>query len=83
MIDLGFLISLSASIIALYGVYLFNQRRDYAGARVTWMYSNIIFMGYFLLRTLDVLDGGLGDAMMTVYFGAMVVSNLHGMFGKR
>lgn len=31
MIDYGFLISLLASIVALWGVYLFNQKKDYTG----------------------------------------------------
>ena len=82
MIDPGFLISLAASVIALYGVYLFNQRRDYTGARVTWMVSNPLFTVYCIGRLLGAWNGGLSDAMMAVYFGAMTASNLWGMFGR-
>lgn len=83
LIDPGFIISLVASIIALYGVFQFNQRRDYTGARVTWMVSNPLFVVYCAGRLLGLWDGGLSDGMMAVYFGCMAVSNLLGMFGVR
>lgn len=82
MIDPGFIISLIASIIALYGVYQFNQRRDCTGARVTWMITNPMFTFYFIGRIVGWWNGGLGDGMMAVYFAAMTASNLWGMFGK-
>ena len=79
MIDIGFLISAAASIIALYGVWLFNQKRDYTGARVVWMASNPLFALYFVGRVAFWWDGGLGDLAMLGYFLAMTSSNLWGM----
>jgi hypothetical protein len=80
VIDFGFSIALTASVIALYGVWLFNQRRDYTGARAAWMLSNPMFMVYFIGRILLLWDGGLGDWAMLVYFAAMTASNILGMF---
>jgi len=80
MIDLGFLIAIAASIVALYGVWLFNQRRDYTGARCVWMFSNVAFTVYFAGRVLHWWNGGLGDVAMLVYFAAMTASNLWGMW---
>ena len=80
MIDFGFSIALTASVIALYGVWLFNQRRDYTGARATWMLSNPMFTAYIAGRILLLWDGGLGDVTMLVYFAAMTASNILGMF---
>lgn len=77
--DIGFPIALTASILALYGVYLFNQRKDYTGARIIWMITNPVFTMYFIGRLVGFWDGGLGDMMMAVYFGAMTVSNLKGL----
>ena len=79
MVDIGFLITLSASCIALYGVWLFNQRHDYTGARTVWMISNPLFTLYFFGRVLSFWDGGFGDGAMTIYFLCMTVSNLKGM----
>jgi hypothetical protein len=80
MIDFGFILALTASTIALYGVWLFNQRKDYTGARITWMFSNIAFTAYFLGRVLLWWNGGLGDWAMLGYFAAMTASNLWGLF---
>jgi hypothetical protein len=79
MIDLGFIITLIASIIALYGVWLFNQRKDYTGARCVWMVSNPLFALYFIGRVLGLWDGGFGDGAMVVYFALMTLSNFRGM----
>jgi hypothetical protein len=79
MTDLGFLIAIAASIVALYGVWLFNQRRDYTGARCVWMFSNVAFTVYFVGRVLQLWNGSLGDVAMLVYFAAMTASNLWGM----
>ena len=79
MIDIGFLISLVSSIVALIGVWQFNQRQDYTGARSTWFYSNTGFVLYFAGRCAGLWDGGLGDAVMAVYFGLMWWSNWRGM----
>jgi len=78
MTDYGFIIAIAASVIALYGVWLFNQRKDYTGARTVWMFSNIAFTIYFLGRVMLWWNGGLGDAAMAVYFGSMTISNLWG-----
>lgn len=83
MIDIGFLIAIAASVVALYGVWLFNQRQDYTGARTVWMFSNVAFTIYFLGRVLHWWNGGLGDVAMLGYFGAMTASNLWGMFCVR
>lgn len=79
MIDIGFLISLAASVVALWGVWLFNQRRDYTGARAVWFWSNTAFVVYFAGRCLDFWNGGLGDFVMSVYFALMWASNWWGM----
>ena len=79
MIDYGFLLSLIASIIALYGVYQFNQLKDYCGARHTWFLSNSIFMAYFAGRVAMIWDGGVGDFVMFLYFALMWGSNTWGM----
>lgn len=81
MIDYGFLryLALCASVIALWGVYLFNQRKDYTGARYVWWWSNGLFVIYFACRVAGVLIGGLGDVMMLIYFLAMWISNTVGM----
>ena len=79
MIDIGLLIATTASIIALYGVWLFNQRGDYTGARCVWMVSNPMFALYFFGRVFLWWDGGLGDAAMFVYSALMALSNFRGM----
>ncbi|MFA5378049.1 MAG: hypothetical protein WC455_20020 [Dehalococcoidia bacterium] len=79
MIDIGFPIAVLASCIALYGVYLFNQISDYNKARGIWFYSNTLFVIYFAGRCLTWWDGGLGDAMMALYFVMMWISNWVGM----
>lgn len=79
MIDFGFMIALFASAIALIGVYQFNQQKDYCGARVTWFYSNSLFVVLFVGRTIGWLNGGLTDALMAIYFGAMWWSNWKGL----
>lgn len=79
MIDAGFIITVVASVIALYGVWLFNQKQDYTGARVVWMISNPLFALYFIGRLLALWNGGLGDGAMLIYFGAMTISNVKGM----
>ncbi len=75
----GFLIALACSVIALYGVWLFNQQRDYTGARAVWQYSNVGFALYFVARSVGLMNGGLSDAMMAAYFGIMAWSNWRGM----
>ena len=82
MTDYGVIIAIAASAVALYGVWLFNQRRDYIGARTTWMFSNIAFTIYFFGRVMLWWNGGLGDMAMLVYFGSMTISNLWGMFDE-
>lgn len=79
MIDLGLPIALSASIIALWGVWLFNQRRDYTRARGVWTWSNTMFVLYFFGRILGWWNGVLGDVAMLAYFLGMWASNLNGM----
>jgi uncharacterized membrane protein len=83
MTDLGFLIAISASVVALYGVWLFNQRRDYTGARQVWMFSNVMFTVYFFGRVMTYWNGSLGDLAMLVYFAAMTASNVWGMWSVR
>jgi hypothetical protein len=78
-LNLGFFIALTSSLVALYGVWLFNQKRDYTGARVVWMVSNPLFTLYFIGRVLVLWDGGLGDGAMIAYFAGMTMSNLWGM----
>ena len=80
MADVGFVIALVASVVALYGVWLFNQRRDYTGARYVWFFSNTCFMLYFFGRIFLWWDGVLGDMAMLAYFVGMWASNIHGMF---
>jgi hypothetical protein len=77
---LGLLLAAVGSIVALYGVWLFNQRRDYTGARCVWMFSNIMFTIYFWGRVMQWWDGGLGDVAMFGYFAAMTASNLWGLW---
>lgn len=79
MITIGFVLALAASIVALYGVYLFNQVGDTTGARAVWFWSNSIFVLYFFGRCLSWWDGVLGDAAMTIYFALMWWSNWEGM----
>lgn len=79
LIDLGIPIAIIASIVALYGVYLFNQKRDYTGSRDVWFWSNSLFVAYFAGRVLHLWNGSLGDAVMGVYFGTMWWSNWRGM----
>jgi hypothetical protein len=76
---IGFLIALACSVIALYGVWLFNQCRDYSGARAVWQWSNVGFALYFVARSVGQMNGGLSDAMMAAYFGIMAWSNWRGM----
>jgi hypothetical protein len=83
MTDLGFLIAISASVVALYGVWLFNQRRDYTGARQVWMFSNVMFTAYFFGRVMAYWNGSLGDLAMLVYFAAMTASNVWGVWSVR
>ena len=83
MIDIGFYITFVASAIALFGVWQFNQRYDYTGARVTWMFSNILFTLCFAGRLAGFWDGAMGDWAMLVYFASMTVSNLWEMFHVR
>jgi hypothetical protein len=78
MIDIGFIIALAASIVALYGVWLFNQRKDYTGARVVWGISNPMFALYFFGRIVGFWDGGLGDVAMCTYSVLMAISNYMG-----
>ena len=61
-------LALAASVVALWGVYLFNQRCDYTGARGVWFWSNTLFVIYFAGRCAALWDGGLGDAVMALYF---------------
>ena len=79
MIDIGFVIAISASVIALYGVYQFNQVRDYTKSRSVWFWSNSLFVAYFLGRITGWWDGILGDAAMMGYFALMWISNFQGM----
>lgn len=79
MIDYGFLLSLIASVIALWGVYLFNQKKDYTGARVVWFFSNTMFVLFFWGKVSHWCDGGLSDVMMMMYFAMMWASNVWGM----
>ena len=83
MTDLGLILALVASGVALYGVWLFNQKHDYTGARFVWMFSNIIFTVYFFGRVLALWDGILGDGAMCVYFLSMSVSNVYGIWCYR
>jgi hypothetical protein len=83
MIDIGVIISLLSSIVALIGVYLFNQSKDAEGARVVWFWSNSGFVLYFAGRCLGFWDGGLGDLVMLVYFFLMWASNVGGMMGGK
>jgi hypothetical protein len=78
-LDYGFLMSLTASLIALWGVYLFNQKRDYTGARMVWMFSNTLFVIFFFGRISQWYEGGLSDVMMYLYFSLMWISNAWGM----
>lgn len=78
-IDYGFIIALVASIIALYGVYQFNQLKDYTGSRTTWFWSNTLFVILFTGRSVGLVDGGLTDALMAGYFLCMWWSNWKGM----
>lgn len=79
MIDIGFPIALLSSIVALIGVWQFNQKRDYTGARATWFWSNTGFVIYFVGRCFALWDGVLGDVAMAVYFALMWWSNWRGM----
>lgn len=79
MIDPGFILAISASIVALWGVWLFNQKRDYTGARGVWFYSNSLFVIYFAGKVLQLWNGILGDAAMGSYFLLMWWSNFRGM----
>ena len=79
--DIGLIISLVSSLIALYGVYQFNQQRDYTGSRMTWFWSNSGFVLYFAGRVAGFWDGGLGDFVMFLYFALMWGSNTWGMKG--
>lgn len=79
MLDIGFALAISASIVALWGVWLFNQRRDYTGARGVWFWSNSLFALYFAGRVAGLWDGVLGDAAMLVYFALMWWSNWRGL----
>jgi hypothetical protein len=79
LIDIGFPVAVLASCITLYGVYLFNQVGDFRKARGIWFYSNTLFVIYFTGRCLTWWDGGLGDAMMALYFVMMWISNWAGM----
>ena len=79
MIDIGVIISLLSSIVALVGVYLFNQVKDADGARVVWFWSNSGFVVYFAGRCLGFWDGGMSDVVMLAYFFLMWGSNLLGM----
>lgn len=82
MIDLGLIIAIAASLIALWGVYQFNQQDNSGAARKTWFWSNSLFVAYFLGRVLGLWDGLLGDLAMLAYFGAMWISNVMGMWKK-
>jgi hypothetical protein len=79
IIDIGLLISFTVSVASLYGVWLFNQRRDYTGARMIWMITNPLFSLYFLGRVMSWWNGGLGDIAMMAYFLLMTASNAWGM----
>jgi hypothetical protein len=79
MIDIGIIIALSAAILALYGVYLFNQLKDYTGARTIWFFSNTLFVIYFGGRVALMWDGGLGDIVMFIYSALMWGSNVKGL----
>lgn len=79
MIDYGFALAILASIIALIGVYQFNQQKNYVGARTTWFWSNTLFVLYFAGRIAGLWDGGLGDVVMWLYFVCMWTSNAMGM----
>ena len=79
MIDPGFILTLAASVVALWGVYLFNQKKDYTGARSVWFYSNTGFVVYFVGRCLGAWNGGFSDAVMAIYFGLMWYSNWRGL----
>ena len=79
MIDIGVIVSLLSSIVALIGVYLFNQSKDAEGARVVWFWSNSGFVLYFAGRCAGFWDGGMSDVVMLAYFFLMWASNLWGM----
>lgn len=79
MTDLGFIIALIATIIALFGVYEFNQLNDSVSARRTWFWSNCLFVVYFAGRCLSLWDGLLGDLAMLAYFAVMLASNIDGI----
>jgi hypothetical protein len=50
-----------------------------SGVRCVWMVSNPMFTLYFLGRIFGLLDGGLGDGAMAIYFLIMTISNWKGM----
>ena len=79
MIDIGVLISLLSSIIALIGVYQLNQLDNPLAAKKTWFWSNSGFEIYFAGRCLTFWDGGLGDIVMFIYFFLMWASNALGL----
>lgn len=83
MTDLGLPLTLASSIVALWGVYLFNQRKDYTGARAVWFWSNTGFVIYFSGRCLGAWNGGFSDAVMAIYFALMWWSNVKGMVNPR
>lgn len=82
--DIGFIIAFVASLIALYGVYLFNQKQDYTAANVYWGFgSNPLFVIYFAGRVMQFWDGGLGDIAMLLYFALMTLSSWCGWLWRK
>ena len=80
MTDIGVIISALSSIVALIGVYQFNQQNDPLKAQQTWFWSNSGFVLYFAGRCLTLWDGGLGDVVMLTYFFLMWASNALGLW---
>ena len=82
--DIGLILATAASIIALVGVYLFNQKKNYLAANIVWGFgSNPLFVLYFFGRVMHWWNGGLGDVAMLVYFSLMMGSSWLGWFGRK
>lgn len=79
MIDIGFIIAITGTAISLYGVYLLNQKKDWRGAQIIWMYSNPILTGYFVGQAIGWWNGSLSSAAMAVLYGVFTVSNWKGL----
>ena len=83
MNDIGLFLSISGTLISLYGVYLLNILHEWKRAMLAWAVSNPVLLAYFCGSALGIWDGQLPLACMVVLYGVFTATNWYGIVAMR